>query len=175
MFGAKKMIEFGGENKEINEKSKTPPFLLELSDDPNNILRVVIAFPKEGEEGENLDDFPEPYKSRVEDLLVHSRPVSEDMDQVYEIVFEDYVIYQNRNESYTVWDDYEIRKGNYLIVFEKSRLLDYYEDVLFDFDDKETKRDKRKHYGIYTENHILDVISNSTPIIRKIELGETHE
>ena len=89
------------------------------------------------------------------------------MEQVYEIVFEDYVIYQNRNESYTVWDDYEIRRGHYLVIFEKSRLLDYYENVLFDFDDEETKRDKRKHYGIYTENHILDVISNSEPKIRK--------
>ena len=163
------MIEFGGENKEINEKSKIAPFLLSLEDTPDNVLRIVIAFPMEGEEGADIDDFPEPYKSRVEDILIHSRPVSEDPNQVYEIVFDDYVIYQNRNESYTVWDDYEIRRGNYLIIFEKSRLLDYYEDVLFDFDDEETKREKRKHYGIYTENHILDVISNSEPRIQKIE------
>lgn len=162
------MIEFGGENKEINEKSKTAPFLLSLEDTMDNVLRVVIALPVEGEEGENLDNFPEPCKSKVDDLLIHSRPVHEDMERVYEIAFHDYVLYQNRNESYTVWDDYEIRKGNYLIIFEKSRLLDFYEDVLFDFDDEETKRDKRKHYGIYTENHILDVISNSEPKIRKI-------
>lgn len=166
------MIEFGGENKEINEKSKTAPFLLSLEDTPDNVLRVVIAFPMEGEEGADLDSFPEPYKSKVEEMLIHSRPVYEDMDQVYEIIFEDYVIYQNRNESYTVWDDYEIRKGNYLIIFEKSRLLDYYEDVLFDFDDEETKREKRKHYGIYTENHIIDVISNSEPKIRKLAVEE---
>lgn len=166
------MIEFGGENKEINEKCKTAPFLLSLQDAPDNVLKIVIAFPMEGEEGADLENFPEPYKSRVEDMLIHSRPVYEDMEQVYEIVFEDYVIYQNRNESYTVWDDYEIRKGNYLIIFEKSRLLDYYEDVLFDFDDEETKRDKRKHYGIYTENHILDVISNSEPRIRKLQLNQ---
>lgn len=164
------MIEFGRENKEINEKCKTAPFLLSLQDTPDNVLKIVIAFPMEGEEGADLDNFPEPYKSKVEDLLIHSRSVYEDMDQVYEIVFEDYVIYQNRNESYTVWDDYEIRKGNYLIIFEKSRLLDYYEDVLFDFDDEETKRNKRKHYGIYTENHILDVISNSEPRIRKLQV-----
>lgn len=169
------MIEFGGENKEINDKCKTAPFLLSLEDTPDNVLRIVIAFPMEGEEGADIDNFPEPYKSRVEDMLIRSRPVYEDMDQVYEIVFDDYVIYQNRNESYTVWDDYEIRRGNYLIIFEKSRLLDYYEDVLFDFDDEVTKREKRKHFGIYTENHILDVISNSEPRIRKIEIGENHE
>ena len=166
------MIEFGGENKKINMKCKTAPFLLSLEDTPDNVLRIVIAFPMEGEEGTDIDNFPEPYKSRVEDMLIHSRPVYEDKEQVYEIVFDDYVIYQNRNETYTVWDDYETRRGNYLIIFEKSRLLDYYEDVLFDFDDEETKREKRKHYGIYTENHILDVISNSEPRIRKIEIEQ---
>lgn len=164
------MIVFGGENKEINEKCKTAPVLLSLQDTPDNVLKIVIAFPMEGEKGVDLENFPEPYRSKVEDMLIHSRPVYEDMEQVYEIIFDDYVIYQNRNESYTVWDDYEIRKGNYLIIFEKSRLLDYYEDVLFDFDDEETKSNKRKHYGVYTENHILDVISNSEPRIRKITI-----
>ena len=162
------MIKFGGENKEINEKCKTAPFLLSLEDAPNNVLRIVIAFPMEGEEGADLDNFPESYKSRVEDMLIHSRPVYEDMDQVYEIIFDDYIIYQNRNESYTVWDDYEIRKGNYLIIFEKSRLLDYYQGVIFDFDNEEIRTSQRRHYGIYTENHIIDVISNSKPKIQKI-------
>lgn len=166
------MIEFGVENKEINEKCKTVPFMLSLEDTPDNVLRIVIAFPMEDEEGADLDNFPEPYKSRVEDILIHAKPVYEDMEQVYEIIFDDYIIYQNRNESYTSWDDYEVRKGKYLIIFEKSRLLDYYEDVLFDFDDEETKRNKRKHYGIYTENHILDVISNSEPSVRKIQIEQ---
>lgn len=169
------MIEFGGKNEEINEKCQTAPFLLSLEDTPDNVLRIVIAFPMEGEEGADFESFPESNKARVEDMLVHSCPVYEDMDQVFEIVFEDYVIYQNRNESYTVWDDYEIRKGNYLIVFERSRLLDYYEDVLFDFDDEKTRREDRKHYGIYTENHILDIISNSVPRIQKIAIEEAHE
>ena len=52
-----KMIEFGGENKEINEKCKGAPFLLSLEDNPDNVLRVVIAFPMEGGEGERLEDF----------------------------------------------------------------------------------------------------------------------
>ena len=63
------MIEFGGENKEINNKSKTAPFLLSLRDTPDNELHIVIAFQMEGEEGADLDNFPEPYKSKVEDML----------------------------------------------------------------------------------------------------------
>ena len=125
------MIKFGGENKEINEKCKGAPFLLSLEDNPDNVLRVVIAFPMEGGEGERLEDFPEKLREKADDMLIHSKPVYEDMDQVYEIIFEDYIIYQNRNESYTCWDDYEIRKGNYLIIFDRSRLLDYYGNVVF--------------------------------------------
>lgn len=74
------MIEFGGENKEINEKSKTAPFLLSMHDTSDNELHIVIAFPTEGEEGADLDNFPEPYKLKVEDILVHSNPVYEDMN-----------------------------------------------------------------------------------------------
>lgn len=48
----------------------------------------------------------------------------------YEIQFDDYVMYTVRNKSYTAWDDYEIRKGNYLVKFDRSRLLDYYGEVI---------------------------------------------
>ena len=51
------MIEFGGENKEINKKSKTAPFLLSLQDGPDNTLRIVIAFPMEGDEAQILTTF----------------------------------------------------------------------------------------------------------------------
>ncbi len=57
------------------------------------------------------------------------------------------------------------------VIVKRSRLLDFYEELLFDFDDDEIKMNKRRHYGIYTENHILDVISNSKPRIQKIDLG----
>jgi hypothetical protein len=158
------MLEFGGENLEINEKSRLAPFLLSLSDDQDLTLRVVIAFPKDGKAGTD----PGSINEKVKDLLDKSVPVGADMDQVYEIVFENYILYQMRNESYTSWDEYEIRKGRYLIVFERSRLLDYYEDAIFDFDSEETRKTQRKHYGIYTENHILDIISNEPPKIRRI-------
>ena len=158
------MLEFGGENLEINEKSRLAPFLLSLSDDQDLTLRVVIAFPKDGEAGTD----PRSLNEKVKELLDKYVPVGADMDQVYEIVFENYILYQMRNESYTSWDEYEVRKGRYLIVFERSRLLDYYEDSIFDFDSEETRKTQRKHYGIYTENHILDIISNEPPKIRRI-------
>ena len=59
----------------IIEKSKTAPFVLSLQDTPDNELHVVIAFPMEDEKGADLENFPEPYKSRVEDILIHAKPV----------------------------------------------------------------------------------------------------
>ena len=34
------MLEFGGENLEINEKSRLAPFLLSLSDEPPKIRKI---------------------------------------------------------------------------------------------------------------------------------------
>ena len=38
--GKEDMLEFGGENLEINEKSRLAPFLLSLSDEPPKIRRI---------------------------------------------------------------------------------------------------------------------------------------
>ena len=167
------MLEFGTNNDEITAKSPNAPFLLSMKDDPDNELSIIIALPQEGAKGEGLDltCYPSEIADKVKDMLYESYPVYEDTERIYEIRFKDYVIYQCRNESYTCWDASEIRKGKYLIIFEKSNLLDYYENVLFDFDSDEIK-EKRKHYGIYTENHIIDVISNTPPIISKINSDE---
>lgn len=170
------MLAFGTNNDEITASSPTAPFLLSMTDNPDNELSIIIAFAKQGEKGEGLDltGFPPEIANKAKDLLLESYPVYEDPEQIYEIRFKDYVIYQCRNESYTCWDDSEVRKGRYLIIFEKSNLLDYYKRVLFDWDNDDTKS-KRKHYGIYTENHIIDVISNTSPTITKINSDSTEQ
>ena len=136
--------------------------MLSIKDDPDNRLSIVIALPKNCPAAdEDIAD------SRLKDILSHSTLVIEDTEQLYEIAFGSYVIYQCRNESYTSYDPTEVMKGKYLVIFERSHFLDYYESVIFD---KDTDNEKvcRKHYGIYGENHIIDVISNEPPTIRKI-------
>ncbi len=141
------MLEFGGENLEIKEKNYPGPFLLSLSDDENLTLRVVISFREDA-----------------------------DTDLVYEIVFEHYILYQMRNESFTSLDKYEVRKGNWLLIFEKSRLLDHIADYVDHYIlDSVYSRDEIRHYGIYTENHILDVISVKPPAVRKITGSEVNK
>lgn len=156
------MLAFGTENKEINQNSRLAPFVLSVNEDPDNELSIVIAMPT----GTNVKpDYDEP---AINEILSNATSIGADLSRVYEIKFETYIIYQCRNESYTCSDDSEKFIGKYLIIFENSKFLDYYENVIFDFDTDETKA-KRKHYGIYTENHIIDVISNEPPIITKID------
>ena len=138
------------------------PFVLKISDSSDNELRIILATAKTGDKKSLSTGSP-----KLDDIFVNSELIEPDKQNVYEIVFSDYSIYQCRNESYTAFDDTEIRSGKYLVTFEKSRLLDFYENVIFDFDSIDTKT-KRKHYGIISANHIIDVIANEPPIIRKI-------
>ena len=144
------------------ERSENAPFVLSVTDNADNELRIILSLAKTGQKCITDDD-----NTKLNEILDNAIPLQADGDNIYEIVFERYIIYQCRNESYTAFDNTEIRDGKYLVTFEKSRLLDYYESVIFDFDSIEIKT-KRKHYGIISANHIIDVIANEPPIIRKI-------
>ena len=163
------MIAFGTDNEEIS-RFQTSPFLLSMTDLPDNELSIIIALPSIGEEGEDLDlsAYPQENIEAVKPMLLKSCPVYEDEDNIFEIRFSEYVMYQCRNESYTVWDDEEVRIGKYLCIYEKSKLLGFYGSVVpFDWNDAETKA-KRKHYGIFTQNHVIDIIANEPPVISKV-------
>lgn len=158
------MLEFGTENTEIIDA----PFVIEMNDNGDNELRIIIALSEKGSKGENIENIFDDNPT-IKKILANSCPIYEDTENLYEIIFENYILYQCRNESYTSYDNREVRKGNYLIIFEKSRLLDYYQDVIFDFD-YESEKSHRKHYGIYTQRHIIDVISNNEPVINKANI-----
>lgn len=85
----------------------------------------------------------------------------------YRIVFKDYMMHLTRNESYTAWDNYEVRKGRYFVVFEKSRMLDFLDTVIIHTDDHSWPGIGR-HYGVYTCDHIIDVITAHEPEITQI-------
>lgn len=123
------------------------PFVLKISDSSDNELRIILATAKTGDKKSLSTGSP-----KLDDILVNSELIEPDKQNVYEIVFSDYIIYQCRNESYTAFDDTEIRSGKYLVIFEKSKLLDYYQNVIFDLDSIDTKT-KRKHYEIISATH----------------------
>ncbi|MBE6875599.1 MAG: hypothetical protein E7496_02565 [Ruminococcus sp.] len=159
------MIAFG------QQDSGQGPFLVSLSEEYDNDLKLVVSLSYTGETEEILDDMGNP---ALGELLRKSRPIYPDENQTYEILFEGYILYQTRNESYTSWDNYEIRNGTYFIIFEKSRLLDAL-PLLTDcqvLSDGTPYPGNWKHYGIYCQNHIIDVISCYEPKIKKINNEE---
>ena len=89
-------------------------------------------------------------------------------NNLYEIVFENYVFHMTRNESYTCWDDYEIRQGDYFILFDRSRLLDYLPHIVEIGIVNAYYPQGYKHYGIYCQNHIIDIVSAIEPKIKKL-------
>lgn len=155
------MLEFGTENKEVNQYSGLAPFVISVKDNPDNQLSIVIALPAPIHSKPDCDD------ERINEILSHATQVIADENRMYEIRFETYIIYQCRNESYTTYHPNEIVKGKHLVIYEQSALLDYYQSVIFD-KDFEHEKSNRKHYGILAENHIIDVISNDLPIITRI-------
>lgn len=142
------------------------PFLDEIVEESDNGLHINIFCPKVENEDKNH------HKSYdiegIDEILARCKLIVPNQDASVEI-FENYIIYQVRNESYCSFDKDEIRHGKYLIIFEKSKLLDYL-SISTDaqqLSDGTYYPDSWKHYGIYTQNHIIDVISHDEPKIYK--------
>lgn len=96
------------------------------------------------------------------------RPLCPDENAKIELIFENYLLYQVRNESYCVFDADEVHSGTYLCTFERSKLLDYLPraiDVHLIPDGTDAPA-SWKHYGIYTQNQIIDIVAPSESTVR---------
>lgn len=155
-------LEFGGSNDSLGKFV----FVLNI-EDVDNELKIILSGYVEGEKGSGVD---EELDEAFKEILKESTPIYPDEDDVYEIVFPSYIIYQVRNESYCSWDDYNIRTGNRLYIYEKSKLLDYFKSVTdcCQSNDGDYYPGEWIHYGIDAEDHIIDIISHEKPIIKKI-------
>ena len=142
------------------------PFILEIKDDMDNRLIITVSLPIRGDKGENIS---ETENEKIKEIMENAYSIYPNQDENYEIVFDDYIAYQVRNESFCSKDDYEIKKGNYFILFERSRYLDQIQIITdcSQFEDDSYYPGKWTHYGIYANNHIIDVISHQEPVIRK--------
>jgi hypothetical protein len=84
--------------------------------------------------------------------------------RLVEVHFKQPVVWQLVDESFTAWDEYEIRDDKFMIQkLTRSRYLDYvranhgwFEDIL---------RGKGKHYRIWTEDEVVDVVSCEPPTV----------
>jgi hypothetical protein len=87
--------------------------------------------------------------------------------RIFEITWESYIAYCVRNESYCGTNTYEeIATGKKLRIYSKSHFLDYVSRATFATGEYPGSF---QHYCLFSENHIVDVISVCSPQIRRSE------
>jgi len=157
------VIEFGNDSFLIDEAA---PFLVKAEENGENCLRLEVELSARAQAQLGAADTSNVILNKI---LSETVPILRSKER-YEIIFENYIMYNVRNESYCSWDDYEIRDGKYFIVFKRSRLLDLLPQ-LTDCqlcEDGSAYPDRWLHYGIYCQNHIIDIISHNEPAIQKM-------
>ena len=95
---------------------------------------------------------------KIGDVTLSGVPsiITDDSCYAYEVVFNSYVAYSVRNESYTFQDKSEEFTGHLFRLYSKSRFLDYVRVATFATDEYPGKLN---HYEMVCENHIVDVAS----------------
>ena len=139
------------------------PFLSVLEESPDNELHIRINAAFVGEmEPEMLDGLDQPEAS----VVAKCRPI-QPSSRVIDIRFENYIMYQVRNESFCQFEPKSIRNGNYLATYEQSKLLEYL-SVATDVqqgDDGSFYPAPWVHYAIFTQNQVIDIISHCAPVL----------
>jgi hypothetical protein len=130
-------------------------YLIEICEPEDNVLKLTLAEAKVSGSRENI------VLGGVEIKDIAPIVVAED-SFVYEVIFDHYIAYSVRNESYTGLDKEEEFEGRLACIYTKSRFLDYVGVSTFASDDHPGPF---KHYGFNCLNHIVDIVSTSSPKI----------
>lgn len=152
------MLKFGDEMQYL-------PFVISLDDNIDNELNIRIALAWRG-----TAVSPDTGNSALDDILSKAVPVYPDPDNIYDICFSDYILYQVRNESYCCLGSRETKIGKGLVIYSRSFLLDHLSEstLCVKNDEGSSFPGDWVHYGIHSENHVIDIISCSEPIISKV-------
>ena len=54
-----------------------------------------------------------------------------------------------------------------MIVFKRSELIDFYDRVILHTEDYSCSG-KGTHYGVYTADHVIDIVADSKPVIKEL-------
>jgi len=140
--------------------------LEQLIDTPDNELIILISASKSVKP--SLSVVENAMSEEIQKLISNTTQMVPDGSQRYMISFKTYIAYQSRNESYASSCDSEVSEGQGLILFEKSKLLDHiHEFVDIDLAMAMHQKTKLLHYGVYTLNNIVDIVTFYEPIIEK--------
>jgi hypothetical protein len=152
------MIKFGKKYKNDNM-----PYILNINDNVDNVLKIIVSLPYSGEKGSEASNTG---NKDLDEILKKAYPVLIDYNEIYEITFESYIMYQTRNESFTYPDEKSKVLGEYFTIIKNSSYLKMVKSITFYYD---MFGDKYTHYGILSWNHVVDIISAEEPKIVKLE------
>jgi len=143
------------------------PFLVSLEENGDNELHIVLSA---AVVGEDTPDMTAGLTAPVADVVSKCSPILPG-NKMIDIRFDNYIMYQVRNESYVSLDRTEARNGMYLCVFAESKLLAYLETVtdVQRGENGSTYPGPWRHYGIRTQNQIIDVVSHFEPMVTVTE------
>ena len=146
------------------------PFLVSLEENRENELHIVLSA---AVVGENTPDMTDGLTAPVADVVSKCSPILPG-NKMIDIRFDNYIMYHVRNESYVSLDRTEARHGKYLCVFAESKLLDYLGAAcaVQRGENGSTYPGPWRHYGIRTQNQIIDVVSHFEPMVTVTESGE---
>ena len=152
------MIKFGEKYKNDNM-----PYILNINDNIDNVLKIIVSLPYSGEKGSEASNTG---NKDLDEILKEAYPVLIDYNEIYEITFESYIMYQTRNESFAYLDENSKISGEYFTIIKNSSYLKMVKNITFYNDIFD---DKYMHYGIFSWNHVIDIISAEEPKIAKLE------
>ena len=152
------MIKFGKKYKNDNM-----PYILNINDNIDNVLKIIVSLPYSGEKGSEASNTG---NKDLDEILKKAYPVLIDYNEIYEITFESYIMYQTRNESFAYLDENSKVLGEYFTIIKNSSYLKMVKSITFYNDIFD---DKYMHYGIFSWNHVVDIISAEKPKIVKLE------
>ncbi len=90
------MIKFGNENNDMN----SAPFLIKTIEEMDNEVKFIVALSMKGKQGCGINEEDD---SALGKILSECVPIYPDEDNLYEILFDNYVFHITRNESYRTW------------------------------------------------------------------------
>ena len=133
------MIKFGKKYKNDNM-----PYILNINDNIDNVLKIIVSLPYSGEKGSEASNTG---NKDLDEILKEAYPVLIDYNEIYEITFESYIMYQTRNESFAYLDENSKVLGEYFTIIKNSSYLKMVKSITFYNDIFD---DKYMHYGIFS-------------------------
>ncbi len=133
-------------------------YLDSISEPESNSLRLVLS---EGIVSDHTESLV------VGDTTIPDvRPIEvTDASRHFEVVWNSYISFAVRNESYCSWDKEEDWTGNSFRVYSKSKFLDFVASGTFASSDYPGPF---VHYEIICSDHIIDVASEHPPTVHRV-------